>query len=226
MSVITIGIVIIVYAALLANYIMLEKQENFRNATILKVVLSAIASGVCVYGAIVINSYVFYIFALGLIFAVPADYFLQYIKTNLMKYRAGIFFFGLMHICLLVSFYILYTITILEFILFVVFIGILLAFQILGKWKIGEEKTQLSIYTILVVLMAAKAISLYFTIPNPSLFVLMVSLGGLFFFISDLFLGIWAYSNSSGKFIYLALNRIIYFTGQLCLAFYLVFIIH
>jgi len=221
---IVVMVMVPVYAILLASYIYLEYKENFKAATILKVIISAIASGLCVFAAIYHNSYVFYIFALGMIFAVPADFFLQYIKTDLMKYRAGIFFFGLMHICLLVSFYILYAITLLEFIIFAVFIGILLAFQILGKWKIGKEKTQLSIYTVLVVLMAAKAISLYFTIPNPAIFVLMVSLGGLFFFISDLFLGIWAYSKSSGKFLYLALNRAIYFTGQLCLAFYLVFI--
>jgi len=223
MSVITINIVVLIYAALLAYYIILEKQEKFKNATIVKVILSAFASGVCVYAAIGIGSYVFYIFALGMVFAIPADFFLQYIKTDLMKYRAGIFFFGLMHICLLVSFYIIYRVTYLEFVLFTVFIGILLAFMLIGKWKIGPERMQLNIYTVLVVFMAAKAVSLYFTIPNPALFILMLSLGGLLFFISDLFLGIWAYSKN--KFIYLALNRAIYFTGQLCLAFYLVFII-
>ena len=223
MSIITIGIIVLLYTALLAYYIFLEKQEKFKNATIVKVILSAFASGVCVYAAIVIGSYVFYIFALGMVFAIPADFFLQYIKTDLMKYRAGIFFFGLMHICLLVSFYIIYTVTYLEFVLFAIFIGILLAFMLIGKWKIGPERMQLNIYTVLVVFMAAKAVSLYFTIPNPALFVLMLSLGGLLFFISDVFLGIWAYSKD--KFIYLALNRAIYFTGQLCLAFYLVFII-
>jgi len=214
-----VSILVAVYAGLLAYYIVLEKQERFISATVLKVVLSAYAAGVCVYAAIQINSYVFYIFALGLVFAVPADYFLQYIKTDLMKYRAGIFFFGLMHVCLIVSFYTIYTVSIYEFILFVIFVGILLAFQIIGKWKIGKEKAQLTLYTVLVIFMAAKAISLYITIPNPAVFVLMVSLGGLLFFVSDLFLGIWAYSKD--KFIYLALNRIIYFAGQLCLAFYL-----
>jgi len=222
---IAIGVIIFVYTILLAYYILLEKQNKFVPATTLKVIISAIASGVCVYAAILFNSYVFYIFALGMVFAVPADFFLQYIKSDLMKYRAGIFFFGLMHICLLASFYIIYPVTIIEFIIFTVFIGILLAFQIFGKWKIGEEKTQLSIYTVLVVLMAAKSISLYFTIPNPQTYVLMVALGGLFFFISDLFLGIWAYSKQSERFVFLALNRIIYFAGQLCLAFYLVFIL-
>ena len=222
MHTVAVMMIVAVYAVLLAYYCVLEKQEKFWPATILKVILSACAAGVCVYAAIRLSSYVFYIFALGLVFAVPADFFLQYIKTDLMKYRAGIFFFGLMHICLLVSFYIIYAITFVEFVIFAVFIGILLAFQVLGKWKIGAEKSQLTIYTFLVVLMAAKATSLFFTIPNPQAFVLSLSLGGLFFFVSDVFLGIWAYSKE--KFVFLALNRIIYFTGQLCLAFYLVLI--
>jgi len=83
-----------------------------------------------------------------------------------------------------------------------------------------KEKGQLSVYTVLVVFMASKAISTYFTVQSPPVFIVMLSLGGLFFFMSDLFLGIWAYSKE--KFIFLALNRTIYFAGQLCLAFYLV----
>ena len=219
MSMIAIIVIVTVYAALLAYYCVLEKQERFSPATALKVILSAYAAGVCLYAAIRLNNYVFYIFSFGLICAVPADFFLQYIKTDLKKYRFGILFFGLMHLCLIISFYIIYAVTFYEFVIFALFIGILLTFQIVGKWKIGKEKTQLTIYTVFVVFMAAKAISLSFTIPNPAVFIWMLSLGGLFFFISDLFLGIWAYSTE--KFVYLALNRIVYFAGQLFLAFYL-----
>jgi len=218
MSFLTIVIIVTVYAAVLAYYCLLEKQEKFNPATAVKVILSAYAAGVCVYAAIQLSNYVFYIFALGLICAVPADFFLQYIKTDLTKYRFGIFFFGAMHVCLIVSFFLIYPVTFYEFIIFAVFIAILLGFQMLGKWEMGKEKAQLTAYTVFVVFMAAKAISLY--IFEPSGYTLMVAFGGLFFFISDLFLGIWAYSTS--KFVYLALNRIIYFAGQLCLAFYLV----
>jgi len=218
MSGIVIGVIVAVYAVLLFYYCVLEKQEKFWPATILKVILSAIAAGVCVYAAVLLESYLLYIFALGLVCAVPADFFLQYIKTDLMKYRAGIFFFGLMHICLLVSFFVMYPVTFYEFVIFAVFIGILLAFQIKGKWEMGKEKTQLTIYTVLVVFMAAKAISIFIAV--PSAYTLMLALGGLFFFMSDLFLGIWAYQTE--RFVYLAFNRSIYFAGQLCLAFYLV----
>jgi len=218
MSGVAIAVIVAAYAALLTYYCLLEKQEKFLPATILKVIISAIAAGVCVYAAVMLNSYILYIFAMGLVFAVPADFFLQYIKTDLMKYRAGILFFGLMHVCLLVSFFILYPVSFYEFVIFAVFIGILLIFQIKGKWEMGEEKTQLTIYTVLVVFMSAKAISIFIAV--PTLYTLMLALGGFFFFMSDLFLGIWAYQTE--KFIYLALNRSIYFIGQLCLAFYLV----
>ena len=221
MSQIAVVLIVIVYAALLTCYCLLEKREKFWPATILKVILSAFAAGCCVYAAILLDNFIFYIFALGLVFAVPADYFLQYIKSDLLRYRFGIFFFGAMHVCLLISFYLVFPVTLYEFVIFAVFIAILLAFQIKGKWEIGKERVQLTIYSVFLVFMAAKAISLF--IAAPSAFTLMAALGGLFFFASDLFLGIWAYSSSI--FVYLALNRTIYFAGQLCLAFYLVFML-
>jgi len=221
MSGIAIAIIVSVYSALLTYYCILEKQEKFLPATISKVILSAFAAGVCIYGAVKLNETAFYLFALGLVFAVPADFFLQYIDTDLKKYRAGILSFGLMHICLLISFYLIYSIAIYEFIIIAVFIGILLAFQLIGKWKMGPEKTQLTIYTVFVVFMAAKAISIFITEPSGLAYTLILAFGGLFFFASDLFLGIWAYSGNK-KFLFLALNRTIYFAGQLCLAFYLV----
>jgi len=214
---ITVGI-ITAFTALLIYYCVLEKKEKFWPATWLKVVLSAFAAGCAVYAAVILHNYIFYIFAFGLIFAVPADYFLQYIKTDLKRYRFGIFFFGAMHICLLVSFYLVYPFTFYEVVIWVLLLVKLLVFQINGKWKMGQEKLQLTVYTVLVTLMAAKAISLYLV--APSTFTLMASLGGLLFFLSDLFLGIWCYQRE--KFICLALNRIIYFAGQLCLAFYLI----
>jgi len=214
---ITIGIVTL-YIALLVYYCVLEKKEKFWPATRLKVILSAFAAGCAVFAAVILQSYIFYIFALGLVFAVPADYFLQYIKTDLRRYRFGIFFFGVMHVCLLVSFYLVFPFTFYEIVIWVSFLVILLICQITGKWKMGKEKLQLSVYTVLVTFMAAKAVSLYFI--APSAFTFMASLGGLLFFLSDLFLGIWAYQRE--KFVFLALNRIIYFAGQMCLAFYLI----
>ena len=81
----------------------------------------------------------------------------------------------------------------------------------------GPERLQLTAYTVLVTLMAAKSMSLLILEQTP--FTVAVALGGLFFFVSDLFLGIWDYHIE--KFAFLAANRIIYFAGQMALAFYL-----
>lgn len=208
---------IIPYAAILAVYCVFEKKNKFWHATVLKVVLSAFAAGCALYGAIVLSEAVYYIFAAGLICAVPADFFLQYIKTDLKKYRFGIFFFGAMHVCLLVSFFASWGISYWEFVIWAAFVLTLLLFQQKQNWKMGKEKAQLTIYTVLVTFMAAKAVSL--AIISFSAFTLAAALGGLFFFVSDVFLGIWDYHKES--FVFLALNRIIYFAGQLCLSFYL-----
>jgi hypothetical protein len=210
-------IIIIIFILLLTCYCILEKRKLFYPATSLKVILSAYIAVISLYAAIQMSNFVFYIFALGLVFAVPADFFLQYIKSDLKLYRIGIFFFGAMHVCLLISFYLLWSITIYEFIIWFIFLAILLIFQKIQKWRMGKEKRQLTIYTVLVTFMAAKAVSLL--IVEPSSFTLAVSLGGLFFFISDIFLGIWDYYEE--KFVFLVINRIVYFVGQLSLAFYL-----
>ncbi len=206
------------YLALLFFYCVLEKQKRFWPATLAKVVLSAMAAGCALAAASLLKETASWLFALGLFFAVPADFFLQYIQLNLKKYRFGIFFFGAMHVCLLMSFYLQFPITVWEFVIWALLIGILLFFQTREKWKMGKEKGQLTAYTVLVTLMAAKAMSL--VIAAPSAVTLAASLGGLCFFLSDIFLGIWDYYRD--RFVFLALNRIIYFAGQLCLAFYLV----
>lgn len=206
------------FLLLLAVYCRFEKQKKFNPATALKVLLSAFVAAVAVFSAIQVGTPAAFLMAAGLVCAVPADFFLQYIRSDTKKYRFGIFFFGAMHVCLLAAFFITWGIGWLEFLIFGIFLLVLGFFQKSEKWNLGKVKGQLSLYTVLVVLMASKAISAFVAVPSPA--TAMLGLGGLFFFISDLFLGIWDYHND--RFLFLALNRIIYFIGQLSLAFYLV----
>ena len=212
----------ILFLPALSVYCMFEQKEDFKTATALKVALSTYVAVLAISFAFSSRTLFGMLVALGLAFAVPADYFLQYIKTNVKKYRFGIFFFGAMHTCLLIAFFTKYGFSWIEFAIMVLMLIVLGLFQKMEHWNLGPTKGQLSVYTVLVVLMAAKSISIF--ILNPALPTASLALGGLFFFISDLFLGIWDYYND--KFIYLALNRIIYFVGQLliaqCLALYLI----
>lgn len=195
-------------------YCTLEQKENFKMATAVKVALSTYVAVLAISFAFLARDLFSTLIAMGLAFAVPADFFLQYIKTDLKKYRFGIFFFGVMHVCLLIAFFTKYGFSWVELVIMAVMLAILALFQIIEHWNLGPAKNQLSIYTVLVVAMATKSISIF--ILNPSLPTASLALGGLFFFVSDLFLGIWDYYDD--KFIFLALNRIIYFVGQLLIA--------
>ena len=215
-------IIWILFITLLLIYCNEEKKDNFKKATILKVTLSAFVAVVTIYSAIKLGNKEEHIFiAFGLTMAVPADYFLQYIKKDITKYRIGIFFFGLMHIFLLLAFYQLFGLNYQALILIVIFLVILTVIQVVEKWNLGKTKYQLSVYTILVTVMAANAITSYLISPSTS--TISLALGGLFFFISDIFLGKWGYYKE--KFIYLFLNRTVYFIGQMLIAFYLVLLI-
>ena len=204
----------VLFLPALAFYCILEKNDNFKAATALKVALSTYIAVLAISFAFLSVGLFSTLIALGLAFAVPADFFLQYIKTDLKKYRFGIFFFGAMHVCLLTAFFTEYGISWIEFAIMALMLVILTIFQKTEHWNLGPAKNQLSVYTVLVVLMAAKSISIYILNPSPAH--ISLALGGLFFFISDLFLGIWDYYDD--KFVFLALNRIIYFIGQLLIA--------
>lgn len=202
------------FLVLLCVYCMLEKREKFISATVCKVLLSAFVAGVAIYAAVRLQSFLGTLMALGLAFAVPADYFLQFIRRDVQKYRVGILSFGTMHACLLAAFFVTWGVGYLEFVLFAAFLLILSLFQRSEKWSLGKVKGLLSIYTVLVVLMASKAISVF--IATPSIPTFALGLGGFCFFVSDLFLGIWNYYRT--QFLFLALSRIVYFVGQLLLA--------
>ncbi len=211
-------IICAVYAVLLIVYCAYEKKDDFKTATALKVILSAIASGLCFYAAIFLHSTVMYIFATGMLCAVPADYYLQFIKLDIKKYRIGIFFFGAMHFFILISYFMKWGVHYYEFVILVLLLAILLIFQNKQHWKMGPERAQLTVYTLFVALMAAKSMSLLFIEVTP--YTIAAATGGLCFFASDVFLGVWNYYRD--KFVFLAANRAIYFTGQMALAFYLV----
>lgn len=203
-----------IFLPVLLIYCLLEKQNTFIPATTLKVILSAYVALTAFIYALPQKSFISLAIAMGLLFAVPADFFLQYIRSNIKKYRWGILFFGAMHVCLLTGYYLHWGISWIEFVVAVIMLVILSLFQKKENWNLGKTKTQLSIYTVLVVMMAAKSISIGLLHPEPA--TISLAIGGLLFFVSDIFLGIWDYYDD--KFIFLALNRIIYFVGQLLIA--------
>ncbi len=202
------------FLILLGVYLYYEKKNAFSTATLLKVLLSAFVAVVAVIAALRLRDVTGYLIALGLLCAVPADYFLQYIQSDVGRYRNGIFCFAGMHLCLLVGYYLRWPVRWHEFAIFALFLGVMLIFQKKERWNLGAVKIPLSIYSALVLFMAAKSISI--AINDPGAATLLLGLGGLMFFVSDLFLGIWDYYKT--KFVFLVCNRVIYFAGQLLFA--------
>ena len=207
--------ILLSFAILLTVYCIFEGGGKFVPATALKVALSA---SIAVFAWVCAVSHglkaPLVMMAAGLTLAVPADYFLQYIKSDGKRYEAGILCFAGMHICLLFSFVDRFSIHWQEFAIFALILGALLLLQSLQKWELGRQKLPLSVYTVLVVLMASKSISLGLLFPAKETF--LIAAGGLCFVASDMVLGVWDYHDE--KKVFLLLNRIIYFCGQLLFA--------
>lgn len=153
--------------------------------------------------------------ALGLSFAVPADYFLQFIDRDAKRYSAGIVFFSLMHLSLLTGFFWEYKVHMAEFVLFAFILICIFDVQKFQKWKITNQKVLLSFYTALVTLMAAKSLSVGMLNQGPDM--LLTGLGGAFFLASDIILGIWEYTSKRPSLA--VANRAVYFMGQIFFAY-------
>ena len=212
-------ITIVLFLMFLGIYCYLEKINNFKWATILKVALSFSVAVISWVGYFLLKEKgVSILIPIGLSFAVPADYFLQYMHKSIKLYRCGIISFAFMHISLLIMFFNVFGFHILELIIASIFLWVLSLVQTVEHWDpLGDVRIELSIYTVLVTVMSAKAVSIFFL--NMSLSPLILAIGGLLFFVSDFFLGEWGYKQE--KYLYLFLNRSIYFIGQLAFAFYL-----
>jgi uncharacterized membrane protein YhhN len=228
------------YAVLLAVYLNAEKKNDgktgFRKAMAIKLTLSGIfcATGILcyweyvsvgVFGVGYVPPQLFIL--LGLFAAFAGDYFLQYIKLNEKKYIAGICCFAAAQVLFITALilhsnsYILNSDNsylmdwILSVIITVVVLLCVLAMMKKQRWRLGGEKNVITVYTVLLTFMTAKAVSSLTvqTSPGWTLF----AAGAVLFLISDMLLGIWNYH--TGKRVHANLNWISYYAGMLLIAF-------
>ncbi len=220
-------VIVAVYAAVLVFYLRAEAAndgpEGFKKATRLKLTLSGMFIAVSIISEYLLYNYtvrsLFYIYLqaaviIALVLAFFGDYFLQYIKLDVKKFKIGISFFTATQIVLIAMMCILYRVGIAEFI---VTVGVLLLVLLLMKkqnWKLGEEGKRLTAYTILLVFMASKAVVTFAT--EKSVGTLLFAIGAVLFLLSDMLLGIWNYSSGARK--YANLNWITYFSGMMLIA--------
>ena len=195
-------------------YIRQENLYRFRTATALKITLT-MTLAVCLIVALARDfSPVLLAAAVGMLLCSGGDSYLQYIRRDVRKFTRGIILFGLGQVCNITALFLLAPYHWSGLAVLAALLALAVALKGIGRWDTSANEPWLTIYTVLVAMTAAKSLSVAIVLAGkPG--GLLLGLGGLLFFLSDMVLGIWNYRKNH---ILLAdLNWLLYFAGQFLL---------
>ena len=195
-------------------YIRQENLYRFRTATALKITLT-MTLAVCLIVALARDfSPVLLAAAVGMLLCSGGDFYLQYIRRDVRKFTRGIILFGLGQVCNITALFLLAPYHWSGLAVLAALLALAVAPKGIGRWDTSANEPWLTIYTVLVAMTAAKSLSVAIVLAGkPG--GLLLGLGGLLFFLSDMVLGIWNYRKNH---ILLAdLNWLLYFAGQFLL---------
>ena len=195
-------------------YIRQENLYRFRTATALKITLT-MTLAVCLIVALARDfSPVLLAAAVGMLLCSGGDFYLQYIRRDVRKFTWGIILFGLGQVCNITALFLLAPYHWSGLAVLAALLALAVALKGIGRWDTSANEPWLTIYTVLVAMTAAKSLSVAIVLAGkPG--GLLLGLGGLLFFLSDMVLGIWNYRKNH---ILLAdLNWLLYFAGQFLL---------
>ena len=195
-------------------YIRQENLYRFRTATALKITLT-MTLAVCLIVALARDfSPVLLAAAVGMLLCSGGDFYLQYIRRDVRKFTRGIILFGLGQVCNITALFLLAPYHWSGLAVLAALLALAVALKGIGRWDTSANEPWLTIYTVLVAMTAAKSLSVAIELAGkPG--GLLLGLGGLLFFLSDMVLGIWNYRKNH---ILLAdLNWLLYFAGQFLL---------
>lgn len=195
-------------------YIRQENLYRFRTATALKITLT-MTLAVCLIVALARDfSPVLLAAAVGMLLCSGGDFYLQYIRRDVRKFTRGIILFGLGQVCNITALFLLAPYHWSGLAVLAALLALAVALKDIGRWDTSANEPWLTIYTVLVAMTAAKSLSVAIVLAGkPG--GLLLGLGGLLFFLSDMVLGIWNYRKNH---ILLAdLNWLLYFAGQFLL---------
>ena len=195
-------------------YIRQENLYRFRTATALKITLT-MTLAVCLIVALARDfSPVLLAAAVGMLLCSGGDFYLQYIRRDVRKFTRGIILFGLGQVCNITALFLLAPYHWSGLAVLAALLALAVALKGIGRWDTSANEPWLTIYTVLVAMTAAKSLSVAIVrAGKPG--GLLLGLGGLLFFLSDMVLGIWNYRKNH---ILLAdLNWLLYFAGQFLL---------
>ena len=167
-------------------YIRQENLYRFRTATALKITLT-MTLAVCLIVALARDfSPVLLAAAVGMLLCSGGDFYLQYIRRDVRKFTRGIILFGLGQVCNITALFLLAPYHWSGLAVLAALLALAVALKGIGRWDTSAK-------------------------PGG----LLLGLGGLLFFLSDMVLGIWNYRKNH---ILLAdLNWLLYFAGQFLL---------
>lgn len=230
---VVVGLIFIaaVYFVLLGLYVKEDIFGNFNRATKFKMTLSSIfclvgAWGMLSWGVSVSAGTV--LILCGLVCALIGDYFLRFIELDAKKFNCGILFFAGTQAFFLASMVSAQGVDPVELILTLIPLAVALVLMKKQNWQLGKAQGPLTVYMILLSLMMVKAVftALVPTAAAPDDWMLpvgpclasyvLMAIGAILFWISDLLLGIWKYH--SRKNAITAWNSITYFTGTFLIA--------
>ena len=195
-------------------YIRQENLYRFRTATALKITLT-MTLAVCLIVALARDfSPVLLAAAVGMLLCSGGDFYLQYIRRDVRKFTRVIILFGLGQVCNITALFLLAPYHWSGLAVLAALLALAVALKGIGRWDTSANEPWLTIYTVLVAMTAAKSLSVAIVLAGkPG--GLLLGLGGLLFFLSDMVLGIWNYRKNH---ILLAdLNWLLYFAGQFLL---------
>jgi uncharacterized membrane protein YhhN len=217
-SLIVLKLISVVYLfVLLPVYIVYVKKHGRIESPKLKLALSVLFCAAGLIGATLNDFSLYSVFILlGLMASLAGDYFLIYLESDIRKYTTGILFFGLTHLFFLISMLIAGGFFLPNLFVSIVIYGVLLYYANKKNIDFGEVKYPLYAYSLLIVLMTVKALSMIYFSPYDMESSLLMALGASLFMASDIFLLIYEYMG--GKYKFRILNSIAYFTGQLLIA--------
>lgn len=217
-SLIVLKFVSVVYLfVLLPVYIVYVRNHGRIESPKLKLALSVVFCAVGLIGATLNDFSLYAVFILlGLMFSLAGDYFLIYIESDIKKYTTGILCFSMTHLLFLISMLTAGGFFLPNLFVSIIIYGLLLYYANKKKIDFGEVKYPLYAYSLLIVLMTVKALSMMYFSPYDMQSRIFMALGATLFISSDIFLAAYQYMNGSYKF--RILNSITYFTAQLLIA--------
>jgi len=220
-------VILAAYAVVFCFYIRAEKANDgktgFKKATILKLTLSGMFCTVAMISHYLLRNYsvrsdIYFhmqlLVVIALFFALGGDFFLQYIKLDVEKFKIGIKLFMVCQILLIAMMCILYRIWWPELVITAAVLLIVLLMMKKQNWQLGGEKKVLTVYTVLLAFMASKAVVVMLS--EKTVGTVMFAAGAVLFLLSDMFLGIWNYN--TGKRKHANLNWLTYFAGTMLIA--------